>query len=257
MMASGDKTARKRANGLTAPLRRYFKQSSDPLTSLILVLPIFLAYQLGVLFTGGVQNGVDFATGPLMALSQGSTANYLMINAGLLAVYLGAILYLRRTHAFEPKVWPWVIGESALYALFFGSAIIQIMKTLGMGALLATGASAYQPGVVDALVMSLGAGLYEETVFRLIGVGGVVALVTRILPKVPMWAIAGVVVVASSAVFSGIHYVGSMGDAFTLGSFLFRFFAGLLLALVFYTRGFAVAVYTHAFYDILVMVFKT
>ena len=54
---------------------------------------------------------------------------------------------------------------------------------------------------------------------------------------------------------SAIHHIGVMGDPFTLGTFLFRFFAGILLAVIFHVRGFAVAVYTHAIYDIFVMVF--
>jgi hypothetical protein len=245
---------------MPAALDLYFKQSKDPLTSLILVLPIFLLYQVGVLYTGGVQNGVDFATGPLMALARGDVTTYLSINGLLLALYLGAILYLRRTHAFEARVWPWVIGESAVYALLFGSVVIKIMQAIGLGALLASGTgpaiTPHAPGALDALVMSMGAGLYEETVFRLVGVGGVLALLSRLLPKTPVWALAGVIVVASSAVFSGIHYIGALGDVFTLGSFIFRFFAGVLLAILFYVRGFAVAVYTHMLYDVLVMMFN-
>lgn len=235
-------------------LGHYLKQSKDPLTSLILVLPLFLLYQIGVLFTDGVRNGVDFVTSAMMALAQGSTTHYLILNAVILAAYLTAIERLKRTHSFDVRVWPGVIVESAVYALLFGTAIIQIMQALGMGALLAAGGAGF--GLVDALVLSLGAGLYEETVFRVIGVSGVLAVASRVFPKVSLWALAGVVIVASSAVFSAIHYVGSLGDAFTLGSFMFRFIAGILLALLYYTRGFAVAVYTHALYDILVMVFR-
>jgi len=72
----------------------------------------------------------------------------------------------------------------------------------------------------------------------------------------PAWMSAVFAVILSSLVFSGIHYIGSLGDAFTLGSFMFRFFAGVILAVIFYLRGFAVAVYTHAIYDIIVMVFR-
>jgi len=37
--------------------------------------------------------------------------------------------------------------------------------------------------------------------------------------------------------------------------FTFRFLAGILFGLLFWFRGFAVAVYTHAIYDIVVLVF--
>ena len=51
----------------------------------------------------------------------------------------------------------------------------------------------------------------------------------------------------------GIHYIGALGDDFTIASFVFRFLAGVYLTLVFRFRGFAVAVYSHAIYDVIVL----
>ena len=39
-------------------------------------------------------------------------------------------------------------------------------------------------------------------------------------------------------------------------SFLFRLVLGLVLTLIFVTRGFAAAVWTHALYDVWVLVFR-
>ena len=112
---------------------------------------------------------------------------------------------------------------------------------------------------IQKIVLSLGArALYEETVFRLLGVGGMFWALGKVFKeRWPRWARALAAVLLTSFVFSAIHYIGALGDAFTLGSFLFRFFAGVLLAVLFYLRGFAVAVYTHAIYDIIVMVFRS
>ena len=57
-------------------------------------------------------------------------------------------------------------------------------------------------------------------------------------------------------IFSAIHYIGPMSDAFQLPSFLFRLVLGLVLTLIFATRGFAAAVWTHALYDVWVLVFR-
>jgi membrane protease YdiL (CAAX protease family) len=119
---------------------------------------------------------------------------------------------------------------------------------------LATGSEG-EWGIITKVVLSLGAGIYEETVFRLIGMGGLYWLARKVM-DIPSWMAAIAALLISSFVFSAIHYVGPLGDAFTMGSFLFRFFAGILLAAIFYLRGFAVAVYTHAIYDIIVMVFR-
>ena len=63
-----------------------------------------------------------------------------------------------------------------------------------------------------------------------------------------LWAL------VSAAVFSGIHYVGALGDSFALQSFVFRVVLGLALTLIFVLRGFAAAVWTHALYDVWVLV---
>jgi hypothetical protein len=57
--------------------------------------------------------------------------------------------------------------------------------------------------------------------------------------------------------FSAVHHLGPYGDKLLLGVFTFRVLAGLLFGLLFWFRGFAVAVYTHALYDVLVLVFRT
>jgi hypothetical protein len=47
-----------------------------------------------------------------------------------------------------------------------------------------------------------------------------------------------------------------MADGFQLISFTFRAVLGLLLTLIFATRGFAAAVWTHAIYDVWVLVLR-
>lgn len=243
------------ADGPLDRLKRYWHDSRDLFTSMVLVLPLFLLYQVGVIWLGGVRNGVDFVTSAMWALSGQSAGVYMLINLALLLVFGGFTYYLRERGTFRPQLWPAVIAESAVYAMLFGGAVIKLMTALGMGKLLAAGGGQQELGVFGALVMSLGAGLYEEIVFRLIGMGGLFWGLSR-LGKLPRWANALIAVVISSVIFSAIHHLGALGDPFTLGTFMFRFFAGVLLALIFYLRGFAVAVYTHAIYDIIVMVFK-
>ncbi|NBB73510.1 MAG: CPBP family intramembrane metalloprotease, partial [Bacteroidetes bacterium] len=57
-----------------------------------------------------------------------------------------------------------------------------------------------------------------------------------------------------AAIFSAVHYVGPFGDAFTLASFSFRFLFGLALNGLFLWRGFGVAAWTHALYDVMLVV---
>ena len=258
------------ARARSTRLRSYFADSRDPLSSVLFVVPLFVAYQLGILFTGGVRNGVDFMTDALMlglkhglslvvpAPSSGQVLlAYIGFNVAVLAGLLIAIAVLRHRGQFRPRLWPYLLLESTIYAFFFGAAVTLMMRSLGLDVLLSIAPlAADAPVKMDpfvALIQSIGAGLYEEIVFRAALLGGLFwFLTTRAKTSRLMAAIVATVV--SSLVFSAVHHLGPMGDPFALGVFFYRFFSGVLLSIIFTTRGFAVAVYTHAIYDILVMV---
>tara|TARA_R100000005_G_C4927909_1_gene158203 strand:- start:418 stop:816 length:399 start_codon:yes stop_codon:yes gene_type:complete len=107
--------------------------------------------------------------------------------------------------------------------------------------------------MMQKLALSLGAGLYEELFFRVILVTAFILVFTKILGK--KWAGVTAAVVLSALLFSAVHYIGDMGDAFTMGSFLYRFLFGLILNGIYVWRGFGVAAWTHAIYDIMVITF--
>jgi membrane protease YdiL (CAAX protease family) len=96
--------------------------------------------------------------------------------------------------------------------------------------------------------LSLGAGLYEELLFRVLLVSGLLAVGVRLGWKRP--AAVAVAVVGAALIFSAFHYVGPMGDAFTVPSFTFRAIAGLLLSGLYVARGFGIAAWSHALYDV-------
>ena len=74
-------------------------------------------------------------------------------------------------------------------------------------------------------------------------------------PRLQLGAVSIMVVWAlvSAAVFSGMHYLGPLGDRFDERTFVARAVLGLALTLVYATRGFAAAVWTHALYDVWVL----
>jgi hypothetical protein len=222
------------------------------LTSLILVFPLFVLYQVGVLFTMPLVNGADFITTLLFASLGLTPKGYLLLLAGMVALFAVAVALLGRKQHFNGRVFLPVILESTIYALTMGSFIVLLMtKVLGFSPGLAAGLP--QQGLVTRVVMSLGAGVYEETVFRLGLLTGTVASFEKLL-GMSRWAAMVGGFLFSSALFSFVHYLPPMGDAFTLSSFTFRLLAGLFFGLLFKLRSFAVAVYTHAFYDIFILV---
>lgn len=232
-----------------------------------LTLPIFLVYQLGVVFLG-VQNATDMVTGTLLSLSGGDRSRYLLATLAIGVVFAGVFALLGRGQAFRPRKFLQIIVEGVVYSFvmaFLGNAVV--------GALFAGPATIAEGGRFVGLIMSLGAGFYEELAFRVVlfGLGAKVLVWLFAKEKMELagttsagdsrFSLRAILVIIGWAVvcaliFSGVHYTGTMSDEFQLTSFTFRAVLGLTLTLIFVTRGFAAAVWTHAIYDIWVLVFR-
>lgn len=220
---------------------------SDALTDLALTLPIFVIYHLGVVFMP-IRNAADPVTAELRALASQSLVTYAGLTLAIGAAFVVVLAILGRGHALQTKRFALVATEGVLYAILMRFAGAYAVGSLRLGP---PGGG----GVFSGVVMSMGAGFYEEIAFRvgLFGLGamGIRFLVGKGLVGVVMmtgWAL------VAAAVFAGWHYVGALGDPFDVRSFVFRMVCGLVLTAIYVFRGFAPAVWTHALYDVWVMV---
>src|SRR4051812_29349386 len=91
------------------------------LTSLVLVFPLFLIYQVGVLFTLPMLNGADFLTVFLFRNAGLTTTAYLGYTAAVGAAFAVGVLILRKRQQFDPALIWRVLIESSIYALTMGS----------------------------------------------------------------------------------------------------------------------------------------
>jgi hypothetical protein len=239
-----------------------FAAKPGALNELALTLPVFIAYQLGVAFLG-VRNATDLVTAELLELAQGDRMTYLLFTVGIGAALSLFFAVLGRGQAFRPGKVAQIAVEGAAYAIAMGAATSWVVGKLFAGV-----PQAGLRGPFTGLVMSLGAGFYEELAFRalLFGVGakllvwvfagqhvGLVGRSGRLSGKAIFVMIAWAIVCAGA--FSGMHYFGPLGDHFDPRSFVARAVLGLALTLVYVSRGFAAAVWTHALYDVWVLVF--
>jgi membrane protease YdiL (CAAX protease family) len=244
-----------------------------------LTLPIFLLYQCGVVFLK-VRNGTDVLTGELLRLSEGNRAVYLLVTASIGVVFAGVFAIAGRGQAYTPRKFLQIGIEGIVYAVlmrvaavmivgkFFAGTIAQSAQTLSGHAPAAAHASIADQGPFVGFIMSLGAGFYEELAFRaiLFGLGAKifvwifaherVGLVGGTKTRIGWRGFLVMLIWAtiSAAIFSGVHYIGTYGDPFKLTSFVFRVVLGLALTLIYVTRGFAAAVWSHALYDVGVLV---
>ena len=221
---------------------------SGPWTDLALTLPMFLGYHLGVIFLP-VRNAADVVTSELIALSDNNILAYSGLTLAIGAVFVGSLIVLGRGKALRWERFAFIALEGVVYAVamrFLASYVVGRMY-------LANGI--HDPAT--GLVMSLGAGFYEEIAFRVILFGLGAKVVGLLFPvMVPFkqklvtlgWAL------IAAIVFSGWHYVGALGESFYAKSFVFRTVCGLVFTAIYRFRGFAPAVWTHALYDIWVLV---
>lgn len=201
--------------------------------SLVLIFPVLLAYEIGVLFAGNV-SGADVVTRALY-VTLGSRTAYMLVHAAIALVFL---LWIRRGNRWSTlrleTALP-VLLEAAIYAFTLGAAISLVLsKLLGLGV---------TPGNV---ISALGAGVHEELVFRLGLLAGCVSLLRERRGAFP------IALVISSLLFAGAHHLGAHGEPFTMHAFAFRALAGAAFGAIFWYRSLAHAVYAHVLYDLVV-----
>lgn len=204
--------------------------------SLVLVFPLFLAYELGALAVNRV-NGADLVTRALYVVV-GSRALYLLVHAAVAVAFLLWIRRGARWSALRLDVVAPLVLEAAIYALTLGTLVTLVVDRL-LGLVIGAG------GASD-VVAALGAGVHEEAVFRLALIGGTVALL-RGLPRNATVALA---LAGSAVLFALAHHLA--GEPWSLHAFAFRCVAGVAFGLIFWFRSFAHAVYAHVLYDLIV-----
>lgn len=228
----------------------YFKNTRSLAFSLIAIFPALLLYELLTATPAAekytVQNAAEFFIKYLLNMI-GLDSPLKQVTLYFVCTLLVLIFSYRYT---EVKL----AGFTAFGLLLFeslGYAIILAAATKYITAWLISLASAAQPavdGLRSQLLLALAAGVYEEVLFRLFIVGTLLLLLNHLWPK--MRRLSGFLAAGiGAAVFSLFHYPSL--EIATWESFVFRLVAGWILGILFLTRGLAVAVYTHAFYDIL------
>jgi hypothetical protein len=224
---------------------------------LLFVLPLLGAYEVCVLEMGGahpewVRNGAD---------------NWLRV--GLAATGVGFTWLPPVVLALLFAVWSrirWSDRPDDLTGVMAGMAIESVVYALGLwamsralpqlltrwGVTLAADSQAGPGTGPERLVSYLGAGIYEEAIFRLL-LYSALLFVLR-LTWLPAMAAAAVAATASAALFSAAHHLGPYGQPFSNYLFLFRLAAGLYFAALYQFRGFGIAVGAHACYNVMISV---
>lgn len=232
----------------------YLRATRHPWPCLLFVLPLLIAYESGVVVLGGphpenLRNGAD--NWLRVGLTRvGISWVWLppAVLLALMAVWTWKRWYERPNEAFA--VLSGMILESVAYAI----GLWAVSRALGpllqqFGIELSTGAA--EPAV-GQVITYLGAGIYEEALFRLI----LFSCILRLLRTLDVNGLlaAAVAASASALLFSAAHHIGPYGQPYSNYLFLFRLIAGLYFAILFQARGFGIAVGAHACYNLMVSI---
>lgn len=234
----------------------YWQQSRRPLASLAFVAPLLAIYEFGVLWLGpqAMRNGADVWL--RQWLDGLGFSQYFLLPLLTLAVLLAWHYTTRDPWRVAPGVLYAKVAECMMLALALvviarvqGTLLSMMMPADNSWAIHASIGESVE-GIFRRFVGFMGAGIYEELLFRLMLLPVIAALLRWC--GVPLgWSLAGGAVL-SSLIFSGAHHLGMQGEIFDWYPFVFRTVAGLFFSALFVYRGFGIAAGTHAAYDMLV-----
>jgi len=228
----------------------YFLKTRSSFYSFLFTIPLFFIYEIGILFLSSddiivVRNGADF----LMRTLLESFGIYGLYGLGAIFIVGFIIVYIiflkdKSNKDIRPDYLFIMLFESIGWALILYFLLFKFMIVL-MNPIGKT--------IIQQVTLAIGAGIYEEFLFRVVLIAGLTGLIGFIF----LWEdktrkIAALVIAAG--LFSAFHFMGEYGDYFSMELFLLRFFAGIILGLLYFARGFGITAYTHSIYDLIVLI---
>ncbi len=221
----------------------YFQESHNPYYSIVAALPLLIVYEVLLAISQSgywqIRNAADVWLRNLLVMFDLTSQQAFFV---MITILMAMIPF---AHAkYGQLKWRYlglIFIESVIYSIFFGALIRLILSPIFM-------AAPMSGGFLQNVALSLGAGLFEEFLFRVILLNVLFFGLKPLLKSALLSAL--VAIVAASFIFSMSHYIGPLADPLALYTFLFRWIAGLIFTGIYFFRGFAVAAYTHALYDI-------
>ena len=230
-------------------MNSYWLSTRSPLYSFLFTVPLFLIYEIGIFLTSSddmfvLRNGADALMRQILA-TFGITGLY----------WVGVIFFIGFIIAFilQRKYWE----ETQIHSDYF---LLMMVESVGWSVLIyflmtnvylllmnPTGSI-----LVQQVTLAVGAGIYEEFLFRVLLIAGISVILGFIFQwsdKTRNWA----AMVIAAGIFSSFHFIGEYGDFFSFNIFMVRFLAGIALGTLYFLRGFGITAWSHAVYDLIVL----
>jgi hypothetical protein len=207
-----------------------------PLDALIFLLPLLAFYEVSSLVRPN----------RVIAFDLMRRFFELFGHAGMWFPGLGVIAILLTTHIASGQKWS--IHWRRVGLMYFEAAVLALPLLALNWTITLIAIGTLTGPLLDKIAMGIGAGIYEELVFRLILISLLVMIGVDLLRfgDAPV-SIAAIAI--SSLAFAAHHHQPIGMESFEAAPFFFRTIAGVYLAVIFWYRGYGPAAGCHAAYN--------
>ncbi|WP_096894179.1 CPBP family intramembrane glutamic endopeptidase [Candidatus Scalindua japonica] len=225
----------------------YLTRSRNLPKSFLFILPLLVFYEIGlVLYGTETKNTAGIIVKKPFEIFGDNAA--LVFNSLIIIISFCSIFYIEKKNHLSYRIFIPMFFESVVYGFAIGYVTLFFVH----GYLPFDISNSYVQSFIKGIIISLGAGIYEEILFRMLLLSALYFIIIKALRINPIIG-SFISILICAFIFSIMHYIGPSSDNFSISSFSFRLVAGIILSAIFVFRGLGIAVYTHAIYDILVI----
>ena len=227
----------------------YWRYTRSPIYSFLFTIPLFFIYEVGIFLTSSddvvaLRNGADALMRQILS-AFGVNGLYWM--GGVFFMGFLIVFLIQRKYWDEIEVHGdyllLMMGESLIWSivLYYFMSNVHVLLMNPNGSML-----------VQQVTLAVGAGIYEEFLFRVLLIAGIAGILGFILQWTETMK-RGMAMILAAGIFSSFHFIGEYGDFFSFNVFMVRFLAGIVLGTLYFMRGFGITAWAHAIYDLIVL----
>lgn len=230
-----------------SPFRQYLNSSKTLHYSLVLTLPAVAIYELGVFFLFRDSFFELRNSGEVLVRTLFDTLH--LQDPLLVSAILGLVFIVVMVRGYRIEKKPGIHANYIVYMLvesmLWGSVIfigLQLFTQLPLQIMIMT-------EKLSNINLAIGAGVFEELIFRLVIIGALLVILERGVMLKPSFAVP-IAILVSATVFAAFHL---LMEPYSMPIFAQRVVGGILLGTLFYLRGYGISVYAHIIYNFLVL----
>ena len=236
---------------MTVKKNTYFSNTKNILVSLISIFPFVFLYEIICFFyfkdkTYQIRNSADVIIRDFFSLF-GSLSDEIY-SITLFAILL-FIYFINKNNSKKISINYKYLLIMFIEGIILGFLLLLLLNDISIFYISET---LYQSNLLLNLYLCIGAGIWEEILFRLLLLSSLYRIIKGLFKKQDILALC-LSIFLSSILFSSFHYIGSNADIFNVNTFFIRMFAGVFLGLLYYYRGFGVTVISHISYDFILV----